>query len=351
MSVRVFYAAAHVVAASETEVDWDATLAFRHRLWDLGLGVADAMDTAQRGMGLDWPVARELIQRSGAEAKAREGRIACGVGTDQLPEARATGGAATGQRAAGRAALKEIIAAYAEQLEVAEGAGVLPVLMCSRQLAATARGPADYAEVYDALLRQASGPVVLHWLGDMFDPALAGYWGDKDLDVATGHFLAIVAEHADKIDGIKVSLLDAAREIAIRDELPSVVKCYTGDDFNFPQLIESGSDALLGAFDPLAGPAAAALRRLDAGDAAGFRAILDPLVPLSRTIFEAPTRYYKTGVTFLAWLSGFQDRFVMIGGYQSARDAEHLRRLYSLAEQAGLFPDPGLAKERFDALA
>jgi hypothetical protein len=343
VSIRVFYAAAHVVAASETEVDWDATLAFRHRLWDLGLGVADAMDTAQRGMGLDWPVARELIQRSGAEAKARGGRIACGVATDQLPE--------------GPAALKEIIRAYAEQLEVAEGAGVLPVLMCSRQLAATAGGPADYAEVYDALLRQASGPVVLHWLGDMFDPALAGYWTGRsgkqsgNLDVATGHFLAIVAEHADKIDGIKVSLLDAAREIAIRDELPSVVKCYTGDDFNFPQLIESGSDALLGAFDPLAGPAAAALRRLDAGDAAGFRAILDPLVPLSRTIFEAPTRYYKTGVTFLAWLSGFQDRFVMIGGYQSARDAEHLRRLYALAEQAGLFPDPGLAKERFDALA
>jgi len=340
--MTVFYAAAHVVAASETEVDWDATLAFRHRLWDLGLGVADAMDTAQRGMGLDWPVARELIRRSGAEAKARGGRIACGVATDQLAEALATGRPAE---------LKEIIRAYAEQLEVAEGAGVLPVLMCSRQLAATARGPEDYAEVYDALLRQASGPVVLHWLGDMFDPALAGYWGAEDLDEATGRFLAIVAEHADKIDGIKVSLLDAAREIAIRGELPSVVRCYTGDDFNFPQLIESGSDALLGAFDPLAGPAAAALRRLDAGDAAGFRAILDPLVPLSRTVFEAPTRYYKTGVTFLAWLSGFQDRFVMIGGYQSARDAEHLRRLYAMAGQAGLFPDPGLAKERFDALA
>jgi hypothetical protein len=365
--MTVFYAAAHVVAASETEVDWDATLAFRHRLWDLGLGVADAMDTAQRGMGLDWPVARELIRRSGAEAKARGGRIACGVATDQLAEALATGRPAE---------LKEIIRAYAEQLEVAEGAGVLPVLMCSRQLAATARGPEDYAEVYDALLRQASGPVVLHWLGDMFDPTLAGYWtgrsvgagrevgrgrlvgetrsgkqSHEDLDEATGHFLAIVAEHADKIDGIKVSLLDAAREIAIRGELPSVVRCYTGDDFNFPQLIESGSDALLGAFDPLAGPAAAALRRLDAGDAAGFRAILDPLVPLSRTVFEAPTRYYKTGVTFLAWLSGFQDRFVMIGGYQSARDAEHLRRLYAMAGQAGLFPDPGLAKERFDALA
>jgi hypothetical protein len=334
VSVRVFYAAAHVVARSETEVDWDATLAFRHQLWDLGLGVADAMDTAQRGMGLDWPVARELIQRSGAEAAGRA--IACGVATDQL--------------AGGAAPLADITAAYAEQLEVAEDARVLPVLMCSRQLAATATGPEDYAEVYGTLLRQASGPVVLHWLGDMFDPALAGYWGSRDLDTATAHFLTVVREHADKIGGIKVSLLDAAREIAIRAELPSVVKCFTGDDFHFPQLIESGSDALLGAFDPLAGPAAAALERLDAGDAAGFRAILDPLVPLSRAIFQAPTRYYKTGVTFLAWLSGFQDRFVMLGGYQSARSREHLRTLYELASAAGLFPDPGLAKERFDAL-
>jgi hypothetical protein len=334
VSGRVFYAAAHVVARSETEVDWDVTLAFRRRLWDLGLGVADAMDTAQRGMGLDWPVARELIRRSGAEAAGRA--IACGVATDQLP--------------AGPATSADIIAAYTEQLEVAEDAGVLPVLMCSRQLAATAVGPEDYAEVYDALLRQASGPVVLHWLGDMFDPALTGYWGSADLDVATAHFLTVVREHADKIDGIKVSLLDADREIAIRSELPSVVKCYTGDDFHFPQLIESGSDALLGAFDPLAGPAAAALKRLDAGDAAGFRAILDPLVPLSRAIFEAPTRYYKTGVTFLAWLSGFQDRFVMLGGYQSARSREHLRTLHEMAATAGLFPDPELAKDRFDAL-
>jgi Protein of unknown function (DUF993) len=331
VSVRLFYAAAHVVARSETEIDWDATLAFRHRLWDLGLGVADAMDTAQRGMGLDWPTARELIKRSGAEAGNNP--IACGVATDQLPDRPVT--------------RDDIIAAYAEQLEVAEDAGVLPVLMCSRQLAATATGPDDYAEVYDALLRQASGPVVLHWLGDMFDPALAGYWGNRDLDIATTHFLTVVREHADKIHGIKVSLLDAAREIAIREELPSVVKCFTGDDFHFPQLIESGSDALLGVFDPLAGPAAAALERLDAGDAHGFRAILDPLVPLSRAIFQAPTKYYKTGVTFLAWLSGFQDRFVMLGGYQSARSPEHLRTLYEMASTAGLFPDPELARTRF----
>jgi hypothetical protein len=339
---RVAFAAAHVVADPWTRpgapprLDWDATLRFRHRLWDLGLGVADAMDTAQRGMGLDWPLAAELIRRSGAEARAAGGRLACGVATDQLPP--------------GPASLADIVAAYEEQAAVVEAAGAQPVLMCSRQLAATATGPDDYAEVYDALLRQVSSPVVLHWLGDTFDPALTGYWGSRDLDTATTHFLAVVREHADKIDGIKVSLLDADREIAIRAELPRVVKCYTGDDFHFPQLIESGSDALLGAFDPLAGPAAAALSRLDAGDAAGFRAILDPLVPLSRAIFQAPTRHYKTGVTFLAWLSGFQDRFVMLGGYQSARSPEHLRALYELASTAGLFPDPGLAKERFDAL-
>jgi hypothetical protein len=334
---RVFYAAAHVVAASETGVDWDATLRFRHRLWELGLGVADAMDTAQRGMGLGWETARELIQRSGAEAKAAGGRIACGVATDQLP--------------AGPATLQDIIAAYTQQLQVAEDAGVLPVLMCSRQLAATATGPDDYAEVYGALLRQASGPVVLHWLGGMFDPALAGYWGTNDLHEATRHFLAIISEHRGKIDGIKVSLLEAAREVAIRAELPAGVRCYTGDDFNFPELIESGSHALLGAFDPLAGPAAQALKRLNAGDVEGFRATLDPLVPLSRKIFEAPTQFYKTGVTFLAWLSGFQEKFVMVGGYQTARDHAHLNALYQLAAEAGLFPDPELAKGRFGALA
>lgn len=337
MTARVCYAAAHVVAASENEVDWDATLRFRHRLWELGLGVADAMDTAQRGMGLDWPAARQLIQRSGTEAKAVGGLIACGVATDQLPS--------------GPATLPDIIAAYTEQLEVAEHAGVLPVLMCSRQLAAAAKGPDDYAEVYATLLRQVRGPVIVHWLGDMFDPALAGYWGASDLDEATRHFLAITREHAHVIDGVKVSLLEAAREVAIRRELPPAVRCYTGDDFNFPELIESGSHALLGVFDPLASPAARALQRLGEGDARGFRAILDPLVPLARKIFEPPTQFYKTGVTFLAWLAGYQERFVMVGGYQDARDAAHLRTLYRMADEAGLFADPELARGRFDALA
>jgi hypothetical protein len=348
---RVVYAAAHVVADPSAEhgpgeparLDWDATLRFRHRLWDLGLGVADVMDTAQRGMGLDWPTARELIQRSSAEAKAVGGRIACGVATDQL--------------AAGSASLDAIIAAYSEQLEHTAEAGAQPVLMCSRQLAATATGPDDYAEVYGTLLRQVSSPVILHWLGDMFDPALAGYWGGTDLDEATGRFLAIVREHSASIDGVKVSLLDADREVAMRRDMPSGVRVYTGDDFNFPELIagdgelmagdEHGySHALLGAFDPLAAPAAAALQLLDAGDVAGFRSILDPLVPLTRKIFEAPTQYYKTGVTFLAWLSGFQDHFVMVGRYESARDRAHLTELYRMAGEAGLFPDPDLAAKR-----
>lgn len=349
MTARVCYAAAHVVAASENAVDWDATLRFRHRLWGLGLGVADAMDTAQRGMGLDWPLARELIQRSGAEAKAAGGLIACGVATDQLPAVQT--GPARQAGPARPATLREIIAAYAEQLEVAEHAGVLPVLMCSRQLAVTAEGPDDYAEVYGELLSQVSGPVILHWLGEVFDPSLTGYWGSTDIGEATRHFLAIVREHANVIDGVKVSLLEAAREVAIRRELPPAVRCYTGDDFNFPELIESGSHALLGAFDPLAGPAARALERLGDGDTEGFRAILDPLVPLARKLFEAPTQYYKTGVTFLAWLAGYQDRFVMVGGYQNARDADHLQALYRMAGEAGLFPDPELARERSGALA
>ena len=342
---RVVFAAAHVVAdpaadqpaAGPARLDWDATLRFRHRLWSLGLGVADALDTAQRGMGLDWPAARELIRRSGAEARACGGRLCCGAGTDQLP--------------VGRAGLGDIVAAYEEQLSVVADAGAQPVLMCSRALAASARGPDDYAKVYGTLLGQVSRPVILHWLGDMFDPALRGYWGSTDLDEATGQVLAIVAEHADRVDGIKVSLLDAEREVALRHRLPPGVRLYTGDDFNFASLIGGDaygfSDALLGVFDPLAAPAAVALGRLDAGDVAGFRAVLDPLVPLARHIFAAPTQYYKTGVVFLAWLSGYQDHFVMVGGqHQAGRDRPHLASLFRLAADVGLFPNAGLAMER-----
>ncbi|MFF0737648.1 dihydrodipicolinate synthase family protein [Streptomyces chartreusis] len=342
LTSRTVFSAAHVVADPYADtspdapaaVDWDATLAFRRHLWSHGLGVAEAMDTAQRGMGLDWAGAAELIRRSAAEAKAVGGRIACGVGTDQI--------------AAG--SLGEVRAAYEEQLALVEESGAQAILMASRALCAAASGPEDYLEVYGHLLRQAGEPVVLHWLGPMFDPALEGYWGSSDLDTATDTFLEVIAAHPDKVDGIKVSLLDAAREIDIRRRLPQGVRCYTGDDFNYPELIagdEKGfSHALLGIFDPLGPLAAEAVRVLDTGDVAGFRELLDPTVELSRHLFQAPTRFYKTGVVFLAWLAGHQSHFTMVGGLQSARSLPHFARAYELADRLGLFPDPKQAEER-----
>ncbi|MFE7838243.1 dihydrodipicolinate synthase family protein [Streptomyces sp. NPDC057474] len=346
---RTVFSAAHVVADpyadvspdSPAAVDWDATLAFRRHLWSHGLGVAEAMDTAQRGMGLDWAGAAELIRRSAAEAKAVGGRIACGVGTDQLT------GPAT-------ASLPEIRKAYEEQLALVEESGAQAILMASRALAAAATSPEDYLEIYGHLLRQAAEPVVLHWLGPMFDPALDGYWGSSDLDAATDTFLAVIAAHPDKVDGIKVSLLDAQREIDIRRRLPVGVRCYTGDDFNYPELIagdEQGfSHALLGIFDPLGPLAAEAVRALDTGDAKGFRELLDPTVELSRHLFQTPTRFYKTGVVFLAWLAGHQSHFTMVGGLQSARSLPHFARAYELADGLGLFPDPALAETRMKNL-
>ncbi|MCW2873501.1 dihydrodipicolinate synthase family protein [Actinacidiphila oryziradicis] len=344
---RIVYSAAHVVADpfrsapdEPAAVDWDATLAFRRHLWSHGLGVAEVMDTAQRGMGLDWAGAAELIRRSSAEAKAVGGRIACGVGTDQLTAPAAT--------------LDEVRAAYEEQLAVVEDSGSQAILMASRALAALAKGPEDYLEVYGHLLRQAAEPVVLHWLGPMFDPALTGYWGSEDLDEATEIFLQVIAAHPDKVDGIKMSLLDAQREIDVRRRLPGGVRCYTGDDFNYPELIagddQGFSHALLGIFDPLAPLAAAAVRILDTGDSEGFRALLGPTVELSRHLFGAPTRYYKTGVVLLAWLAGHQSHFTMLGGLQSARSLPHLARAYELADRIGLFPDPALAESRIRQL-
>lgn len=346
---RTVFSAAHVVADPYADispddpaaVDWDATLAFRRHLWAHGLGVAEAMDTAQRGMGLDWAGAAELIRRSAAEARAVGGRIACGVGTDQLPDG-------------GTAELPEVIAAYEEQLALAEANGVQPILMASRALARAANGPDDYLATYAHLLRQASEPVILHWLGPMFDPALEGYWGSSDLDLATDTFLKVIAEHPDKVDGIKISLLDAAREIDVRRRLPGGVRCYTGDDFNYPELIagdERGfSHALLGIFDPLGPLAAHAVRVLDTGDAQAFRALLDPTVELSRHLFRPPTRFYKTGVVFLAWLAGHQEHFTMAGGLQSARSLPHLAKAYELADRLGLFPDPDRAEHRMRSL-
>ncbi|MEV3928256.1 dihydrodipicolinate synthase family protein [Streptomyces sp. NPDC049944] len=347
LASRTVYSAAHVVADPYADispddpvaVDWDATLAFRRHLWSHGLGVAEAMDTAQRGMGLGWAGAAELIRRSAAEAKSVGGAIACGVGTDQLT---------------GPATLPEVRAAYEEQLALVEESGAQAILMASRALAAAANGPEDYQELYAHLLRQAAEPVVLHWLGPMFDPALEGYWGSADLDAATDTFLKVISEHPDKVDGIKISLLDAEREIDVRRRLPSGVRCYTGDDFNYPELIAGDdrgfSHALLGIFDPLGPLAAHAVRVLDTGDVQGFRDLLDPTVELSRHLFRAPTRFYKTGVVFLAWLAGHQDHFTMVGGLQSARSLPHLAKAYELADRLGLFPDPELAESRMRAL-
>ncbi|MEW2389749.1 dihydrodipicolinate synthase family protein [Streptomyces venezuelae] len=347
LASRTVFSAAHVVADPFADVspdgpaavDWDATLAFRRHLWSHGLGVAEAMDTAQRGMGLDWAGAAELIRRSAAEAEAAGGRIACGVGTDQLT---------------GPATLPEVRSAYEEQLALVDAAGAQPILMASRALAAAATSPDAYLETYGHLLRQAREPVILHWLGSMFDPALEGYWGVADLDAATETFLEVIAAHPDKVDGIKVSLLDADREIALRRRLPDGVRCYTGDDFNYPELIAGDdhgfSHALLGIFDPLGPLAAEAVRALDTGDVKRFRALLDPTVELSRHLFRAPTRYYKTGVVLLAWLAGHQTHFTMVGGLQSARSLPHLARAYELADGLGLFPDPALAAHRMRSL-
>jgi hypothetical protein len=341
---RIAYAAAHVVAdpfadnapGLPARLDWDATISVRRNLWSWGLGVAEAMDTAQRGMGLDWAATQELIRRSAAEAAACGGRIVAGAATDQAP--------------AVLSSLNEVIAAYSEQVAFVQGAGATAVLMASRQLAALAAGPDDYLHVYDRILSQVTAPVVLHWLGDMFDPALAGYWGSADLDAATKTFVSLVHTHAAVIDGVKVSLLDAEREIRLRELLPATVRLYTGDDFNYPELIrgdgERFSHALLGAFAAIAPAASTALQRLDSGDEAGFLSILEPTVPLSRHVFSAPTQYYKTGIAFLAWLNGFQPGFTMVGGLQSGRSVPHLVQTFRLADSAGLLLDPELAARR-----
>ncbi|MGH3391771.1 MAG: DUF993 family protein, partial [Actinomadura sp.] len=309
----------------------------RH-LWSYGLRVADAMDTAQRNMGLDWAATRELIQRSAAEAKAYGDPaelVACGAGTDHAP---------------GAGTLPELVAAYTEQIETVRDAGAGVIIMASRQLAAVAQGPADYHAVYGELLSQVDRPVILHWLGEMFDPNLTGYWGSPDVETATESFLGLIRDHAAKVDGVKVSLLDADHEVRLRAALPDGVKLYTGDDFNYPDLIASGSHALLGIFDAIAPAASAALHALDAGDTAGYDKIFAPTVPLSRKIFETPTYHYKTGIVFLAWLAGHQDAFAMVNGAQSARSIVHLAEVFRLADAAGLLPDPELATHRMRAL-
>ncbi|TCU18464.1 dihydrodipicolinate synthase family protein [Rhizobium sullae] len=343
---RVVFAAAHVVADPLADndpwltpaIDWERTLAFRHRLWDLGLGVAEAMDTAQRGMGLGWPEARELIRRALAEARTRkDALIACGAGTDHL----APGPDVT---------IDTIIKAYEEQIEAVEAEGGRIILMASRALAVAAKGPDDYIRVYDRILRQVREPVVIHWLGEMFDPALEGYWGNPDHIKAMSTCLQVIEANAAKVDGIKVSLLSKEKEVAMRRQLPKGVRMYTGDDFNYAELIagdEQGhSDALLGIFDAIAPAASAAMEALGRKDNREFFDLLDPTVPLSRHIFKAPTRFYKTGVVFLAYLNGLQDHFTMIGGQQSTRSLTHLAELFRLADKARVLADPDMAVNR-----
>jgi hypothetical protein len=347
---RTAFAAAHIVSDPLAEhdpwltasIDWDATIAYRRHLWRLGFSVAEAMDTAQRGMGLDWPNALELIRRSAAAAKADGHRmLASGAGTDHLDPASAKN-------------VDDVIRAYDEQFEAVEAAGSPIILMASRALVRVARSADDYLRVYDRLLRQAREPVIIHWLGDMFDSQLAGYWGSTDVSTAMATALAAIRAHPEKVSGIKISLLDAKWEIEMRRQLPVGVSMLTGDDFNFAELIagdEQGhSDALLGIFDSIAPAASAALSRLAAGDEAAFHKILSPTVPLSRLIFSAPTRFYKTGVVFLAWLNGHQDHFTMVGGQESARSIQHLSEVFRLADKANLFRDPTLAAARMKNL-
>jgi hypothetical protein len=347
---RVAFSAAHVVADPLADVDpwlasaidWDSTIAFREHIWDLGLGVAEAMDTAQRGMGLDWPTSLELIQRSVTAAKARRNALVfSGAGTDHLAAEDAK-------------TIDDVIGAYEQQIAAVEKAGGRIILMASRALAKIGRNPDDYVKVYNRVLSQVREPVIIHWLGDMFDPALANYWGTASLDEAMDVAVGVINASAAKVDGVKVSLLDQQREIDMRRRLDQNVKMYTGDDFNYAQLIAGDahgfSHALLGIFDAIAPAASHALSRLAAGDDAGFHDVLGPTVPLSRHIFKAPTRFYKTGIVFMAYLNGHQDHFTMVGGQESTRSTLHLAELFRLADKAGLLANPELATQRMKAV-
>jgi len=344
---RTLYAAAHVVAdplqtsAGEDTValDWEATMRFRHHLWSHGLGIAEAMDTAQRGMGMTWPKVKELLSRTMTEARSVGGTVVSGVATDQLPP--------------GSHSIDAIIAAYLEQLEFTLDQGATPVLMCSRQLAAAARSADDYLRVYDTLLQASSTPVVLHWLGSMFDPALTGYWGSENFEESQHVVLELMRRHSARVDGIKMSLLNESYEVELRRQLPAGTKMYTGDDYNYVRLIKGAdgefSHALLGAFAVVGQYAAHAVRALDSGNVSEYERVLAPTEPLSREVFKRPTYYYKTGVVWLAYLSGFQDHFVMVGGLQSGRSLRDLCELYILGNDIGLFPDPDLALSRMKA--
>jgi hypothetical protein len=344
---RIAYAAAHVVADPlsakepwlEAAIDWDATIAYRRHLSSWGFGIAEAMDTAQRGMGLDWSNSLELIRRTLESVPGAV--VASGAGTDHLSQNE-------------KHSIEKIQRAYEEQCAAIEKLGGRIILMASRALAASAKSPEDYAKVYDRILGQVKQPVIIHWLGEMFDPALAGYWGKKDHYEAMEICLGVLQKNKSKVDGIKISLLDKGKEIAMRRKLPKGVRMYTGDDFNFAELIEGDtqgySDALLGIFDSIAPAASQALSYLSSNENTKFNEVLAPTVPLSRHIFQAPTRFYKTGVVFMAWLNGHQEHFVMVGGQQSARNLLHFSELFRLADCAGLLQDPELACRRMKHL-
>jgi Protein of unknown function (DUF993) len=343
---RIAYAAAHVVvdpalraASGEVGLDIDATLAYRRHLWSLGFKVAEAMDTAQRGMGLSWSAAKELIRLSCAEVRSLNAGIACGANTDQLKIHNVT--------------LRNVAAAYEEQCEWIEQSGGRVIVMASRAMAKCASSANDYRRVYGRLLSQLSQPAILHWLGEAFDPELKGYWGGADIDQCMSILLGIIKDNADKIEGVKVSLLDKDREIEMRRQLPERVRMYTGDDFNYPELLRGDqlghSDALLGIFDGIAPVAALALRALDIGDLVTYDELMASTLPLSRHIFASPTFHYKTGLTFLAYLNGYQAHFRMLGGQETARSTSHLSELFVLADQARLLTNPDLAVQRMNA--
>ncbi|GAA3939448.1 dihydrodipicolinate synthase family protein [Microbacterium soli] len=348
---RVAYAAAHVVPVvwgdntpgRPADIDWDSTLAFRRNVYSWGLGVADAMDTAQRNMGLDAAATRELIARSAQVAREEGGSVVVGVNTDHIDETHIS--------------LDRVIDAYISQLEFTEEQGAGPVLMASRHLARVAESADDYRRVYRAVLERATTPVVLHWLGTAFDPELAGYFGADDWQTASGVLLDIIAESPGRVAGVKMSLLNAESEISVRERLPEGVRMLTGDDFNYVSLIgDSGagirsySDALLGAFAAITPVASAAIQALDAGDPAAYQRILGPTEELSRQVFAAPTFYYKTGVAFLAWLNGHQPAFQMVGGLHSARSLTHLSRIVELANASLALENPELARERWHGM-
>jgi hypothetical protein len=346
---RIAFAAAHVVAnpysdsdpGGPPDIDWKSTIAYRRYLLELGFGIAEAMDTSQRGMGLDWPRALQLIERSLKDAGSKAGRIYSGCGTDQL-------------RPDDARSLDDVVRAYLEQLHAIQKLGGRIILMASRALVRVARSPQDYVKVYSRVLAEVDHPAILHWLGDMFDPALKGYWGSDDFGASMETCLEAIGANAAKVDGIKISLLDNKKEIVMRRRLPETARMYTGDDFNYPMLIEGDgrefSHALLGIFDAIAPAASAALAALAKGNLERYRSLLEPTVPLSRLIFRAPTQYYKTGVVFMAWLNGHQEHFVMVGGAQAMRPLPYFTGIFKLADQAGLLRDPKLAVKRMKQL-